>query len=188
MTYIGIDIETTGLNPAQGHRLIQIGLYMGGQMAFKIVKDVLPIGSMTIDQSALNVNGFNLARIGAGTPNDEIDYDLYNQLHGIYKFNEGDIIAVGWNVGSFDMDFIKKEMPKFATLFSHRCCDLSGAAMLISDALGWGNWRDLKAHVQSEVEKEMAGGAPSKWHDAGWDAEAAYKAMPILKRFIKDGV
>lgn len=187
--YIGVDIETTGLDPAKDHRLIQIGIFYGGQAGISESRDIYPRGNMKIDAEALEVNGFDLKRIAEGEPTDVVDMDLYNLLHGIYGYKEGSLTAVGWNVGSFDFSFIRKELPNTASLFSHRCLDLSGACMLIADANKWGSWRDLKAHIQKKVEEQMAvGGIPARWHDALWDAEAAYKAVPIMVEMIKNGV
>lgn len=187
--YVGVDIETTGLDPAKDHRLIQIGIFYGGQAGFSKVQDVRPDGDIKIDADALKVNSFDLTRIAAGQPRVDADIELYNYLHGIQGYKEGSLTAVGWNVGSFDLNFIRKEMPMTAKMFSHRCLDLSGVCMLLADTYEWADWRKLKEHIQKKVVERIGlTHSPAMWHDALFDATAAYQAIPIMVEMIKNGI
>jgi|SRR6266853_40786 len=172
MIYCGLDIETTGLDLNKDHRLIQLALVYGPATW---VYDVLPIGVMTIDPRAMEVNKFTLSRIEGGVPNDELDHDLSKYL--LNEFKPESLTAVGWNIGSFDLPFLKKELPKTSTLFSHRVVDLSGICILAAERKSL-NWRNLKEVWHKAAEEAM--NEKAQWHDALWDARAALKVWELL--------
>lgn len=107
MNLTGLDIETTGTDINKNHRLIQIGIVLpDGE---KISYDVQPVGNMLIDADAMAVNGFDIKRMGAAEKTHVVDDQIAANLRSKYK--AGDLTPVGWNVGGFDMCFIKKELP-----------------------------------------------------------------------------
>lgn len=174
MKFVGVDIETTGLELEKGNRLIQLGMDLGSYGW--INHDVLPDGDINISAEALAVNKFTLARIGAGMPRREVDQIVAEDL--ARHFKRGELHAVGWNVGSFDLHFMKKELPEVAAFFSHRVVDLTPLAML-SARMHNRDYRLVKADWQALAEAKL-GGTP-KWHDARWDACAALTVWEGLK-------
>ena len=178
MVFAGVDIETTGTDPDAGHRLIQIGIAfaysptMGG--------DVQPIGDINIQADALAVNHFTLARIGAAPLQTDVDTRITFQLSAA-GYKAGDITPVGWNVGGFDMVFVKKELPKTAAFFSYRVFDLTTIAIM--ESLWTGTpYPVVKIKLASKVV-ECLGRDES--HDALYDAEAALIILDYYKGKIK---
>lgn len=176
MLFAGLDIETTGTDPNKNHRLIQIGIAFDLTSGRKIVYDVLPIGDIMIQAEAMGINRFTLARIGAAKPQNEVDNLIADELTSVgYKHNE--ITPVGWNVGGFDMTFIKKELPKTAEFFSHRTCDLTGIAIM-QELRSGKPWRELKERFAVIAAEELGREAR---HDALYDAESALIALRLFK-------
>lgn len=174
MIFAGLDIETTGVDINKGHRLIQIGVaFEGGP---KIAYDVRPTGDLTISAEALEVNNFTLKRIGEAEPTHIVDDRLSADLRKAgYKL--GSITPVGWNVGGFDMCFVKKELPKSAEFFSYRTLDLTGIAMMYELRTGKG-YRDLKDEFAAKTKAVLG---RDERHDALYDAEAALVVMKLFK-------
>jgi DNA polymerase III epsilon subunit-like protein len=170
----GLDIETTGTDINAGHRLIQIGIVLpdGG----KIVHDVQPTGDITISGEAMKVNGISLARLGAAKKTHVVDETIAADLKG-RGFAAQSLTPVGWNVGGFDMSFIKAELPRTAVYFSYRTLDLTGLAMLYELRTGKG-YRELKDLFATRT-KEILG--RDERHDALFDAEAALVALDLFK-------
>lgn len=170
----GLDIETTGVDINAGHRLIQFAAVLpDGQT---ICHDVLPMGVTVTDPYALQVNGFDVDRIEAGTPNDELDQIVHDKL-ALAGYNAGDLTPVGWNVGGFDMGFVKRELPKTSAFFSYRTLDLTGLAMLYELRTGV-PYRDLKQKLYEEAVRRMG---TDKRHDALWDAQAALETLKLFQ-------
>lgn len=164
--FAGVDIETTGTDPDKGHRLIQIGFAF--EDGFEHVEDVRPVGEMTVDPEALNINKFTLTRIDQGWPTNYTDVYLHSLLHKRgYSYNS--LIPVGYNVGGFDMVFVKKELPHTAKFFTCRCVDLTAFSFLES----------VRSNLTREESKERMHkitvnklGVDNR-HDALFDAKAA---------------
>ncbi len=177
MKFAGLDIETTGLDAYGGHRLIQIGIVLpDGE---KICHDVLPMGEMTIDPGAMEVNKFTIERIQAGTPNDELDETLSRYLSDKH-YTPNELTPVGWNVGGFDMVFIKKELPKTSKFFSYRALDLTGVAIMHELRTGR-SYKELKEEFHARIAEKLG---RDKRHDALYDAEAALEAMKMFQEAL----
>lgn len=174
MIFAGLDIETTGTDWDKNHRLIQIGIAFKGNQG-KCVNDVQPIGDMLIDAEALAINHFTLARIGAAPLQTDIDDSVAGWLSAL-GCKHREITPVGWNVGGFDMVFIKKELPKTAAFFNYRVLDLTGLAIL----------QELRAHISCKDTKAKFAAIAAEQlgrddcHDALYDAEAALIAMQLF--------
>lgn len=169
MLFAGFDLETTGLDANINHRIIQIGVALEDGTGFN--HDICPIGDINISSEALKVNGFSLERIARGLSPSEVEDLLVPELSKL-----GEITAVGWNVGSFDLAFIGRDLPRVKRCFSHRCVDLTGICIL----KGGNNWRTVKAEWQAKAEAAL--GEVGVWHDALWDAKAALKVWQLLQR------
>jgi DNA polymerase III epsilon subunit-like protein len=178
MNFIGLDIETTGLEIEQFHRLIQIGVAFNRHTVR--VYDVKPKGFINYQAEAMAVNRFTVERIEKAAYQDRIDEVLEAAcIHREYA--TGSLTAVGWNVGGFDMTFVKRELPRTARFFSHRVVDLSGICMLI----GGEKWRELKAAEHELIAKELG---HQNWHDAGYDALAALMQWQRWQRWFSERI
>jgi oligoribonuclease (3'-5' exoribonuclease) len=169
MTLVGLDIETTGLDPDR-HGTIQIGISFGTCETFS--RDLNP-GDCEVDSSALDVNNFTIERITNAPTSELVDEALSNMF--IQRgYTKGSLTPVGWNVGGFDIPFIKNDLPLTSNFFSHRVFDLTGICML---SAGDG-WRQHKNYWHEKVAEILGG--ESQWHDAGYDAKAALLTARLL--------
>lgn len=177
MILAGLDIETTGTDYNKGHRLIQIGIAF--RDGLKIAYDVQPTGDIMIQQEAMDVNRFTLERIGSAPFTARVDDAISNKLANT-GLKEGDITPVGWNVGGFDMGFVKRELPKTAAFFSYRTLDLTGVAIIYELTTGK-PYKDLKQELHQKIVERLG---RDKRHDALYDAEAALEAVELLKELL----
>lgn len=177
MILIGLDIETTGTDVNKHHRLIQIGI--ASKDGLRISYDVLPKGDMFIQQEALGINGFTLSRIGNANIGSAVDNAISAEL-SFLGYKENSLTPVGWNVGGFDMTFIKKELPKTASFFTYRTLDLTALAIMYELKTGK-SYRDLKDIFHAKIAEKLG---RNERHDALYDAEAALEAVDLFKELV----
>lgn len=176
MKLAGLDIETTGTDPYQNHRLIQIGIVLPN--GYKTSHDVQPTGSVNIDEEAMKINGFTLKRLAEAMPTWSVDHTLSSELDN-EGYKPGELTPVGFNVGGFDMVFVKKELPKTAKFFSYRTLDLTGVAMMLELRTGK-SYRELKEEFHKKIAEKLG---RDERHDALYDAEAALVAVELFKEY-----
>lgn len=177
LRFIGIDFETTGLNPAKGHVPIQVGL-----ASFNSTQTGPPIlwvstmigwqpGSYQCDPVAMNVHGFKPADfdLDVAPSRRDVDDDCCETLAPIADlFDDGTgLIPVGWNVGSFDMAFCSAHLPRLRSRFGYRAFDLNSACFAIAGADAAAMKAELKSYA---VDLCRANGDEARPHHAGWDA------------------
>lgn len=192
----GLDGEMTGSDIGRwGTRLIQIGAALedGGTYTADIGwRD----GEYTWSEQALQVNGFTHARIQAGRSPAEVDEELAAWLiaRGV---GPRSLVPVGFNVGTFDMPFVRATLPDTARLFSYRACDLNTLCFGLHRATiptratrtkpgatppTWKGWKRMAKRAAEE--SLTARGIMPAWHDAGYDALAALEAYHYLQGVI----
>ena len=176
--FLGLDIETTGLNIAK-HGLIQIGVYEPVSAAL-FVSDVLPWDGVEHDPEAAKNHGITRERQERASTSFDVDVTLEHWL-AMKSIGHMDGHAVGFNVGSFDMPFVCKFLPKAAERLSYRTVDINAVAFSIADAYDQPGFSVLKERAKRSAEAtlEMQGRKP-QWHDAGYDAAASYYAWRYL--------
>jgi DNA polymerase III epsilon subunit-like protein len=171
--FVGLDIETTGSKPVEQYQVIQIGAHRPGWARF--VRDI-GYETWNEDPEAMAVNKFTAERIRAGRPIAEVDRDLKLWLLD-RSFRENEVIPVGWNVGTFDMPYVRRYLPKSARFFSYRSVDLNAVCFTLAEATGR-DWETLKRQAKAYAAGIVAG-VP---HDAGYDAEAAMTEWHYLQQ------
>lgn len=121
---------------------------------------------------------------------DQVDRRLYSWLEArlddarIREESTGlrPFVPVGWNVGNFDMPFVRKFLPESASLISRRSLDLNSLCYSFEDAQvtymgerrSFSKWKQLAHDAASEVLGDDG------WHDALFDAQAALEAYNFL--------
>lgn len=100
------------------------------------------------------------------------DLEWYKQ-----KAYHRSFICVGWNVGSFDVPYINREMPRLGDLLHYRTIDLNAVCFTAERVVG-DDYRTLKDEAKEYAEENMPG--PTKWHDAGYDAQASLWSWDYL--------
>ncbi len=97
---------------------------------------------------------------------------------------------VGWNVGSFDVPFLRKHLLGIASELSYQSADLNAITFAIAEARGinFGALKD-QAHIAGAngADNILGTGDRHHAHDAGWDAVAALGAWDYLKKRIAHG-
>lgn len=184
MNFAGLDIETTGTCPDKHHRLIQIGIALPN--GFNITWDVYPIGDINICAKSMEINGFTLGRIYDAPLQTDVDAYISTEL-ALQGYTHASLIPVGWNVGVFDMDFVKRELPETAKFFifghdeiSAKCMDLNALAMFYAYKTGV-PLNDFKKQLKAEAAKRLG---LDKEHDALYDAKSALVILEILKEYL----
>lgn len=121
---------------------------------------------------------------------DEVDSLLYRWLQ--YRLEDSRVrgeraglrpfIPIGWNVGGFDMPFVRATLPLSSGLISRRSLDLNALCYSFEDArvtyqgerCSFSKWRQL-AHDYAGRSLGEDG-----WHNALFDARAALEAYVFL--------
>lgn len=170
MIFFGLDIETTSAD-TKGE-LIQIGVFAGPQHQY--VSDVGHRGNYFWEQEAFDVNGFNHERIINGRAAREVDQELCHWLEFTaeqFGVLPKEFIPVGFNVGSFDMQFVKKTFPEFSKLLSYHTMDLNAVLMYMYPD----TFRDSKATAKTQaIEKLTSLYIDGNEHEALYDATMAF--------------
>lgn len=193
MTYIGLDLETSGTDIDAGALPIQLGMANGLASSYSSLigweQDDLMAGWS--DRSA-EVHGIPAQRVTIGKSHSAFAAETIDgwAVEWLTTALDRDIapnslVAVGWNVGSFDFPFVKRYLPKLGELFSYRFVDLNAVCFTLAESrrrasmkpdgeLGYKSW---KKRVKRASEEAMGHG---EWHDAGYDAAASLAAWWFL--------
>lgn len=188
--FIGLDIETTG-SDVHKHGLIQIGVFVpdGDFRGDSFVSDVKPWPGVEIDAEASKIHGITFERMMAAPESFEVDEQLAHWLeeHGIDHSNGH---VVGFNVGSFDMVFVRKYLPKTAARLSYRTVDLNAILFTIAEWHPSEPFRELKRRAKRWAEAEVTTHfcRSPQWHDAGYDALASYECWRYLVDYLNNAV
>ena len=176
LTLAGVDIETTGLRWNKDHRLIQIAVVTDKVSYFYPVK---PEGPMLVDPEAMAVNKITLSELDNYTRQSAVDMMLSNSLMNC-GYGYESITPVGWNVGSFDLGFIQKELPKTSEYFSRRVIDLTSLGRLYELRTGK-SYRDLKTEMHAKAVRVLG---RDERHNALFDAQSALLALDYFKELV----
>lgn len=190
LEYWGVDLETSGVD-LNKHVPIQVGIVapngekftsgIGGWQFDKEPSYNAPFGVVGYpiwDVEAQRVHGLEMEVINASPYNFQVA-----KAAAQFVSRESDVgwnaqrLMVGWNIASFDMQFINKHMPELGKQFSYRSVDLNALCFAITNQSGHLTYNKLRQHVDEVVLEEL--GYENK-HDALWDAEAALAAFDYL--------
>ncbi|MFA5890258.1 MAG: hypothetical protein WDA27_04835 [Actinomycetota bacterium] len=187
--YAGLDCEMTGTN-LDVHDVCQIGVYLNGHDPF--VSDVLPSRPHIFDPKALAVNGFTRDRLEAAPSAAFVDAQLLAWLE--QRLEGAEAHPVGWGVSYFDMPFVRKALPETWRRLSRRSVELTSVCFVLAgkkeildtgkagQTLGWRGWKRASKRFAEERLAEFYD--QPRWHDAGYDATAAYYSFEFLKQAV----
>jgi hypothetical protein len=178
--FIGLDGEMSSSELSEGGKLIQIGL--STEDGYQISMNMNP-GECQWSERAFEVHGITLESLQSATLPDEVDSQVYDWLIaiGADTNNRGKTIPVGFNVGAFDMPFVKDSLPKTYSLFSRRTVDLNALCFALDYSIDNGmpmraeTWKKrAKAYAIEKIGMENQ-------HDAGWDSLMHIYCFEYLK-------
>ena len=178
--YIGLDGEMSSSELAEGGKLIQIGLFTQG--GYQLSMKINP-GECQWSERAFEVHGITLESLQSAPLPDEVDSQVYDWLIaiGVDTNSRGKTIPVGFNVGAFDMPFVKDSLPKTYSLFSRRTVDLNALCFALDYKEE--NGMPVKAETWKKKAKEYAIKkiGTENQHDAGWDSLMHIYCFEFLK-------
>lgn len=185
MTYmfVGLDGEMSGTELSDGARLIQIGLALPNAA---YVANINP-GEMSWDPEAEAVHKIPRENLPSNPNADVVDANAYSFLVslGADPKRRNKTIPVGWNVGSFDMPFVKETLPNLNSLFSRRTVDLNALCFALDGKEENGmrvNAETWKARSKEYAIKKIG---YEDAHNAGWDAKMSLYCFEYLSMQMK---
>lgn len=170
-------------NIQSGGQLIQIGLSVWTDtgietIAYYIRPEEFP--PMEWDLKAAEVHQISQETLkGSGYHRQEVDEALYEWLisKGADPKHRAKTIPVGFNIGGFDMPFVRQTLPKTYSLLSRRVADLNGMLWLLNGK----NNRDFESWKELALEYAKINMNSYKPHDAGWDSARHLLCYSYLK-------
>jgi hypothetical protein len=175
---IGLDGVMSDSELADGAVLVQIGVAFDATERFRAVLG-WPDGSYFKTDRATAVHGVEPSAIAAADPPAEVDAQLEQWLldRGA-DTNKRALVPVGYNVGAFDLPFVRAYLPRTSQLLSRRVVDLNAFCLAYEGQVPYegllptfSGWKRLAKHYVAE--KLGTVGLEENWHDAGYDAAAA---------------
>lgn len=91
-------------------------------------------------------------------------------------------VPIGWNVGGFDMPFVRAFLPESSGLISRRSLDLNALCYSFEDARVTYQGERCSFSKWKSLSNDYAGRSLGEdgWHDALFDAKAALEAYVFL--------
>jgi DNA polymerase III epsilon subunit-like protein len=190
--FMGLDGEMTSADLDQGGKLIQIGLATGTEPEERITELIgWDRDDFFADPVAMAVHGIPEETIVAAPRAPEVDEKLHEWClaHG-GKPEKRKLVTVGWNVGAFDLPFVRHTLPKTFTLLSRRSADLNAICFALGDTVNMGGsrpaWTGFRRMSKRAAEKQLTKlGIDPAWHDAGYDALAGLLSFRWLREAVK---
>ena len=182
--FLGLDGEMSSSELSEGGKLIQIGV---STAECRTRSWTMNPGECQWSEQAFAVHGITRRRLSSSPSPAEVDAQLYEFLIaiGADANNRGKTIPVGFNVGAFDMPFVKDSLPKSYSLFSRRTVDLNALCFALDYKEE--NGMPVKAETWKKRAKAYAIeqiGAQNQ-HDAGWDSLMHIYCFEYLRQLIK---
>lgn len=182
-TYVGLDGEMSGTEIQDGARLIQIGLALENGANYNAF---INPGELSWSYEAEEVHGISQDRLPSFANAEQVDANAYSFLisQGAVPNKRINTVPVGWNVGSFDMPFLKLTLPMTYSLFSRRTVDLNAICFALDGKQGRTakSWKDYsKIYATEKIGYEDA-------HDAGWDAKMSLYCFEFLRKAINNEI
>lgn len=179
--YVGLDGEMSGTEVNEGARLIQIGLALPNRSSY--VAYINP-GDLLWDEESAAVHKIERSALPSFENAGQVDQNAFDFLvgQGADPKRRNKTVPVGWNVGAFDMPFVRESLPKTNSLFSRRTVDLNALCFALDgkNDLNFESWKKRsKEYAIEKIGYENA-------HDAGWDARMSLLCFEYLSNGMKE--
>lgn len=193
--YVALDGEMSAADVWDGGRLIQIGLAMTpldttpGTLPDTFTSLINP-GEYTWSERAAAVHGFTQDDITAAPTAATVDTLATEWLinHGADPAHRS-TIAIGFNVGAFDLPHLTRVLPNTARLLSRRTIDLNALCFTLEGVPyqgsipKWAGWKRLATLYAERTLTDLLP-ADAAAHDAGYDALLHAYAWEFLRAAI----
>lgn len=191
--YAGLDGEMSSNDLSAGGRLIQIGFAIGkpfGTGVHVFNQNINP-GEMDWQEEAADAHKITREEIATFDDPYTADTKCYKFLvdNGADPKRRAKTIPVGFNVGAFDMPFVKQLLPKTYSLFSRQTVDLNALCFAFGEIrkneagepVGMGAMKDAAKTYADHVVSKLGSGDDWRKHNAAYDAAQAYYCFEFLK-------
>lgn len=196
--FFGLDGEMTAADIQAGGRLFQIGICahqdaFGRELAGSgdVFSMLMNPGSYRWERQAETIHGFTEEELLSATPAEQVDELLVQWLNDRGVIDDGihQGIAIGFNVGSFDLPHLRLVLPRTCNLFSRRSVDLNAlcfsldGAPYFNEIWSWSEWKDGATEYAKRVLS--TGVRRGQAHDAGFDAQLHLLAWRFLSAAMR---
>lgn len=172
MMYVGLDGEMSSADLESGGALIMIGLSVQTDQGFETFESLLNPGECVWQDAAKAVNTLTPEQIAAAPSAAEVDAAAAAWLvERGGKPKRRRLVPVGYNVGAFDMPFVRKYLPATAGMFTRRALDLNALVYLESMRRG------ITFEQAKDLLNSQALPASGNPHEAGYDAEQGLRVL-----------
>lgn len=133
MTRLFLDIETSGVDPTK-HSILSIGIVISidGFENYLSFYEEIKYDELLISPDAIEVNNIEFKSQKDRISLEKADNKAYDFVKRYYSKNDK-AMAIGLNVGEFDLLFINKYMPKLTSLIDRRSVNLNSLIYLLAD-------------------------------------------------------
>lgn len=170
MTQLFLDIETSGVDPAK-HSILSIGIVIkvNGSESYISFYEEIKYDELVISPDAMGVNNFDFTNQQNRISLEKADNKAYDFVKKYFsKTNKA--MAIGLNIGEFDLMFINRHMPKLASLIDRRSVNLNSLIYLVAD-MNSIDFKDLKEDLSDKAAVSTDALALGlKKHNALYDA------------------
>lgn len=181
--FIGLDFETSGTSHEESAP-IQLGIATGEETFNMLIggwdwdsPHWEGYRNRIWDEGAFEVHGITKDRLEGAPRPRTVDELAVAWLDKQAPRHPAGRIMVGWNVGQFDVPFLRNHFPNTARAMSYRSVDLN-AVVFAMEQMGMGKYKMLK-EASKDYARDQIGGE-EQWHDAGYDALAALHSFDYL--------
>ena len=184
---VGMDIETTGTTDK--NQLIQIGIALS---TTAVISEYVGWDESDIvwDEEAASIHKIPKAVVVAAERKEVVEDRLLKYLdqYGL-RVNEVLLVPVGYNVGTFDVPYIRRTFPRLSEMISYQAIDLNSIIFTMSELImgevKYAKFTGWKSRAKKFAEEFM--GSPPQWHDAGYDALAGLVAWHWFRDRVSMG-
>lgn len=184
ITYIGLDGEMSSADINSGGKLIQIGLAKFDNGELVSTSELLNPGMMDWQEEAYGVHKIEKWEVETlGKAPAEVDPGLADWVSTTKS--RRDVVAVGFNVGSFDFPFLSQTLPILKSRLSRRSVDLNSIIFALSD--NDHEVQRIKADSKAYAHQKMEGlfdGRRNREHDAEFDAVMSLYCFEYLRSLL----
>lgn len=181
---IGLDIETSS-NDSNIGEIIQLGVAFKNNNEFQTIEYNLFFDLTNWDDKNWSINAEEVHKITKESlalnkyTYDSTEKEFIQLLDKTFGENSI-IIPVGFNVGSFDLQFIKNKMPNLYNRLSYRSIDLNSLFLFNNlKNYDYNEFISMKKNTKLDIIREIK---ESKEHNASFDAKLAILILEKLEK------
>jgi len=149
-----LDLETSGTDPGK-HAILSIGMVvsLNGLIDYQSFYREIKYDELVIMPESIEINKFDFTTQKNRIPLSSAEEAAIIFLKKYYSVDEKPL-PIGLNVGSFDMQFVSKQMPLLASKLSHRAVDLNSLMYILAHKYSK-NFKELKQKMSDKALEEV---------------------------------